>query len=105
MDMTRKEASAKANSYLKELIISYFREAEVQEDSSGLNYVSIYNYHGKRIPWLYYRRENLWNASPLEVNCGGGLPGCPKSVIEKVVEINYKFNDGMEAGGIWNVLN
>ena len=105
MELTRKEASAKANSYLKELIIDYFREAEVQEDSSGLNYVSIYNYHGKRIPWLYYRRENLWNASPLEVNCGGGLPGCPKSVIEKVVEINYKFNDGMEAGGIWNVLN
>ena len=59
MDMTRKEASAKANSYLKELIISYFREAEVQEDSSGLNYVSIYNQYGGRIPWLYYRRENL----------------------------------------------
>ena len=59
MDITRKEASGRANSYLKELIIGYFREAEVQEDSSGLNYVSIYNYHGKRIPWIYYRRENL----------------------------------------------
>ena len=81
--MSKKESIGRANSYLKGLIMGCFREAEVHEDGSGLNYVSIYNYHGKRIPWLYYRRDNLWNANPLEVNCGGGLPGCPKSIIEK----------------------